>query len=214
MPELRSDARLREELGLPQDAPLVVVLSRLNRLKGIEYFLRAAVRISAMFGKARFLVVGDSIDAAYRNELETYAARIGLRDKILFTGFRTDVGSILSETAVSVLPSLSEGLPNALLESMAMGVPVVATHVGGNPEAVENGVTGLLVPPRDDAALAEAVCTFLQNPAMAVRFGEAGKRRIADIFSLERMVQETERLYMGLLSSKTRRSRTPEVAHA
>src|SRR5439155_1397923 len=152
--------------------------------------------------EARFLVLGDCSPATngYKEELLSHAIRLGLRDRVVFTGFRDDVADVLSEVAVSVLPSLSEGLSNALLESMAMGVPVVATRVGGNPEAVEEDVTGLLVPPRDPAALAEAICRLLENHRLASRFIQAGRQRVVERFSLERMVQETERLYLKLLN--------------
>jgi glycosyltransferase involved in cell wall biosynthesis len=100
---------------------------------------------------------------------------------------------------ISVLPSLSEGLSNVLLESMAAGVPVVATKVGGNPEVVEEGATGILVPPRDSAALADAMGTLLENQDLAGRFGSSGRRRVEVHFSLDRMVQDTQKLYFGLL---------------
>jgi L-malate glycosyltransferase len=179
------------------------VLSRLDRVKGIEYFLEAAAMVARRVPEARFLVVGDAtkqVDGDYRKELERRADRLGVGARIRFTGLRSDVPDILAEVAVSVLPSLSEGLSNVLLESMAAGVPVVATTVGGNPEAVEDGVTGLLVPPRDPGALAQAICRFLDSPELASRFGQAGRERVLDRFSLERMVQETESLYLDLLS--------------
>jgi L-malate glycosyltransferase len=106
---------------------------------------------------------------------------------------------VLSEMACSVLPSLSEGLSNVLLESMAAGVPVVATRVGGNAEAVEDGVTGVLVPPRDAGALAAAVARVLADRELAERFGAAGRRRVADRFSIDASVRATERLYLELL---------------
>ena len=125
--------------------------------------------------------------------------RLGIGGRVVFTGFRLDVPELLSEVAISVLPSLSEALPNVVLESMAAGVPVVATRVGGNPEVVEEGVTGLLVPPQDPAALAKAICRLLENPELASRYGRAGKQRIAEQFSLERMVRQTETLYLDLI---------------
>ena len=125
---------------------------------------------------------------------------------------------ILSGVSVSVVPSLSEGLSNVLLESLAAGVPVVATRVGGNPEAVEDGVTGLLVPPRDAPALAGAICTVLENPDLAARFGLAGRLRVAQAFGLERMVRETERLYVRLLERRrhgaARNAQATEELHA
>ncbi len=201
------ESHLRGELGLPPHAPLVAVLSRLNRMKGVEYFLEAATIVCRRFPEARFLVVGEGrtvvngqvVDSPYKKELEGYAARLGLGERVVFTGLRLDVPEVLSEIAVSVLPSLSEGLSNTLLESMAAGVPIVATHVGGNPEAVEQDVTGLLVPPRDPAALAHAICRLLEDPQLARRFGVAGQQRVSAHFSIEQMVSKTERLYVELL---------------
>ncbi len=199
---------VREELGLPSRGPLVAMLSVLRRRKGIEYFLEAARLVSRYFQDARFLVVGDSVykeagyevgDSAYKRELERYAQSLGLDGHVVFTGFRRDVPALLSEVAVSVQPSLSEGLSNVLLESMAAGVPVVATRVGGNPEVVVDGVTGLLVPPQDAGALADAICRLLANPELASRFGHAARGRVAEQFSLERMVRETEDFYLSAL---------------
>ncbi len=191
-------ATLRQELGLPLSAQLVIVFSRLNRLKGIQYFLEAAIILAGRFPDARFLVVGDG---ANRKELEEQACRCGLGQRTVFTGFRGDIPELLSEAAVSVLPSLSEGLSNSLLESMAAGVPVVAARVGGNPEVIEHGVTGLLVPPRDATALATATGRLLEDQDLAASFGEAGRRRVAELFSVERSVRETEHLYQRLVGA-------------
>ena len=208
---------LRRELGLPPAAPLIVMLSRLNPQKGVEHFLEAAARVHQLYPEAYFLLVGDAYvyrgdtierDAAYQRELERRASRLGLGDRAVFTGFRADVPELLAETAVSVLPSFSEGLSNTLLESMAAGVPVVATRVGGNPEVVEHGRGGILVPPRDSRALAEAICALLKDRGLAEALGEGGRRRVADRFSLDRMAQETQDLYVRLLEKKTRGKRS------
>lgn len=192
-------ASVRAQLGLPASTRLVVVFSRLNRLKGIEYFLDAAVIVARRFPDVHFLVAGDG---ASRQELEEHARQAGLGGRITFTGFRSDVPELLLEVAVSVLPSLSEGLSNSLLESMAAGVPVVATRVGGNPEVVEDGATGLLVPPRDPVTMAAAITRTLENPDLARWFGQRGQRRVAELFSIERAVKETEHLYAQLLEAK------------
>ncbi len=189
---------LRQELAVPLSAPLVVVFSRLNQMKGIQYFLDAATILAGRLPEVRFLVVGDGEN---RKELEQYASRLGLGQRTVFTGFRSDVPELLSEAAVSVLPSLSEGLSNSLLESMASGVPVVATRVGGNPEVIEHGVTGLLVPSRDSAALAAAVGRVLDDKDLAASFSQAGIRRVAELFSMERSVRETEHLYQRLVEA-------------
>jgi glycosyltransferase involved in cell wall biosynthesis len=197
----RNGARgfFHRELGLPENARLIAVVSRLNPLKGIEYFLEAAAILAARFEDVFFPIVGDGIDPEYTAALKDHAARLGLGRRVIFTGFRLDISSIMPDLLISVLPSLSEGLSNVLLESMAAGVPVVATKVGGNPEVVEEGVTGILVPPRDPAALADAVGTLLENQSLAIRFGASGRRRVEVHFSLDRMVQDTQKLYFELL---------------
>jgi L-malate glycosyltransferase len=210
----RSGAGIRKELGVPPDAPLVVTLARVNRQKGLEYFIDAAAAVGRRFPDARFLVVGEGLyghnggvarDVAYQSELERRAARQGIGERVIFTGFRADVPELLSEASVSVLPSLSEGLSNTLLESMAAGAPAVATRVGGNPELIEDGASGLLVPPRDAAALARSVLAILEDRELAHRLGAEAKRRAVERFSLERMVSETEGLYLELLERKTKR---------
>ena len=196
-----SPGKLHQELGLPPDAPLVAVLSRLSPIKGLEYFLEAAATVAAAAPDVRFLIVGEAEkkDIEYARSLEAYANRLGLGRRVVFTGLRLDVPRVLDEVAVSVLPSLSEGLSNVLLESMAAGVPVVATRVGGTPEAVEEGVTGLLVPPRDAGALALAISRLLTDRALAARLGRAGRGRAVRFFSIDAAVRQTEQLYFTLL---------------
>jgi glycosyltransferase involved in cell wall biosynthesis len=192
-------AVLRRELGLPPAARLVTVFSRLNPMKGVEYFLDAARIVAGSYPDVRFLVVGDG---GSKKELEEFASRLGLGRRIVFTGFRSDVPDLLSEVSISVLPSLSEGTSNTLLESMAAGIPVIATRVGGNPEVVEDGVSGLLVPPRDSGALAAATVRLLEDEDLAVKVGQAGRKRVANLFSIDGSVHETERLYQRLVEAK------------
>lgn len=198
--------RIRRELGVPPQAPIVAAVARLSRVKGLEYFLEAAAAVARTRPDAYFLIVGEEAfkEGDYHQELETQAKRLGIGDRVIFTGLRHDVPDLLSKVAVSVLPSLSEGLSNTLLESMAAGVPVVATRVGGNSEAVDEGVTGLLVPPRDAGALARAVRHLLEDRECAARFGRAARQRAADRFSIDAMVRETERLYVRLLDANRR----------
>jgi len=207
----RTRAGVRQEFGMPPEAPVIAMLARVTRLKGVEYFFEAAAAVAARFPDARFLVIGDvAANPAYRRELEADIRRRGLEGRVVFTGFRLDVPELLAEVTVSVLPSLSEGLSNAVLESMAGAVPVVGTRVGGMPEAIEDGVTGLLVPPRDSGALAEAITRILDDPQLAARLGQAGRRRVAEHFSLTRMVRETERLFCSTLLARTGRARPPD----
>ena len=205
--------QLRRELGLPDDTPLVGVVSRLTRLKGLEHFLEAAAMIKARVPTVRFLIVGETspMDRGYLGELQRYAERCGVAPYVTFTGLRTDVPAVLASLTVSVMPSLNEALSNVVLESMASGAPTVATEVGGTPEAIVDGVTGLLVPPAQSTAIADAVMHLLMDPPLAQQLGRAGRARIADHFSVRRMVHSTEDLYTELLERK-RRKRLPSAA--
>jgi len=199
--------QLRRQLGLPDNTLLVGVVSRLTRLKGLEHFLEAAATVRARIPAVRFLVVGETspMDRQYLDELRQYAARCGVADHVIFTGLRTDVPAVLASLTVSVMPSLNEALSNVVLESMAAGAPTVATKVGGTPEALIDGVTGVLVPPADSAALADAITALLRDPQSAAQLGRAARARIADHFSVRRMVCATEDLYTELLERKRRK---------
>lgn len=207
-------ARLRQELGLPPKVPLVTMLARLSPTKGIDHFLEAAARLRGLHPDAYFLLVGECfmrspegefvVDHRYRKLLQDKVESLGLADRVIFAGLRKDVPDVLAASAVSVLPSLSEGISNTLLESMAAGVPVVATRVGGTPEAVTDGEQGLLVPPGDSEALAAAISRVLSDPLLATRLGDNGRRRVAEEFSFEAVVRRTEALYRELLAAKSR----------
>jgi glycosyltransferase involved in cell wall biosynthesis len=211
--DLPPSVGLRRQLGLTDDTPLVGVISRLSRLKGLEHFLEAAAIIHSQVPGVRFLIVGETspMDRHYLGELKEYAERCGIAERVIFTGLRTDVPAVLASLTVSVMPSLNEALSNVVLESMAAGAPTVATRVGGTPEAVVDGVTGILVPPANSTALADAIVHLLNDQQLAVHLGRAARARIADQFSVRRMVRATEDLYIELLERKQRK-RLPSAA--
>jgi glycosyltransferase involved in cell wall biosynthesis len=120
----------------------------------------------------------------------------------LFLGARADVPEILACCDIAVLPSMAEGLSNALLEYMAAGLPVVATRVGGNVEVVTDNETGLLVPPEDDKALASAILRLLRDPGLARRLGESGKDQVRENFSYEQLIRQVDQLYGKLLAQR------------
>ena len=204
---------LRRELGLADDTPLVGVVSRLTRLKGLEHFLEAAAIIRSRVPGVHFLVVGETspMDLEYLEDLREFAARCGVAGHVTFTGLRTDVPAVLSSLTVSVMPSLNEALSNVVLESMAAGAPTVATRVGGTPEAVSDGVSGILVPPADSAAMADAVVHLLKDQQLAAHLGRSARARVVEHFSVRRMVRATEDLYTDLLERKERK-RLPSAA--
>jgi glycosyltransferase involved in cell wall biosynthesis len=198
---------LRGALGIAPDAPLIVVVSRLAPGKGLNHFIKAMGAISAREPRARALIVGEAAphDAGLVDRLRADARAAGVGERIVFCGFRADVPELLAEASVVVQPSENEGLSNALIESMASGRPVVATRVGGTPEAIDDGATGVLVPPADPAALAPAVSRVLEQPDWAAALGANAQRHACATYSVSRMVRDTERLYVDLL----RRSRRP-----
>jgi glycosyltransferase involved in cell wall biosynthesis len=188
-----SNGGLRAEVGIPQDAPLVAELGRLCDVKG----QRELIRSLAGLPDARLLLIGRDLeqDGAFQAELEREADRLGVRDRVVFTGHRDDARALLAEADVVALPSWTEGLPLAALEAMAEGRPVVATPVGGTPEVVVDGETGLLVPARDHDALRAALGRLLADPDLRRRMGEAGARRVRERFSLDAMCEHVLRIY-------------------
>ncbi len=172
--------------------PIVLTVARLDQQKGHHYLLEAAPQVP----QARFIFAGDGPE---RSSLQAHARVLGLEDRVLFLGHRTDIPELLSQCDLFVLPSLYEGLPLAVLEAMAAGKPVVATSVGGTEEAVVPGETGLLVSPADPQSLAQAIQALLMDPVWGERMGQCGRARVRQAFSSERMVQEVTQVYAELL---------------
>jgi glycosyltransferase involved in cell wall biosynthesis len=208
---------VRGELGIPPAAPLVGTICRVDRVKGLESFIDAAALVVESHPEARFLVVGPRCAETgdeYIAELRGRAERAGLAERLILTGARTDVPQLLRELDVSVLSTLSEGLSNALLESMAAGTPVVATAVGGNPELVRDGVTGLLVPPADAPALASAIARLLDSRDLATRLAIEGRKMVDERFGFQRMVDETVSVYRRALRARGERGGAAEESPA
>ena len=145
-------------------------------------------------------------DGPCRAELETCIETLRVRDRVRLLGDRRDVPDILAALDVFVLPSIAEGISNTILEAMASGLPVVATRVGGNPELVEDGITGSLVPAADTAALATAIGVYLESGHVREVHGKNSRQRAVDRFSLRRMCDDYARMYGELLTP--RRART------
>lgn len=186
-------------LDLGPDDRLVGVAGRMTAQKGHRVLLEALVPLARRIPGLRCLLVGDG---PLRRELEERAAALGVHGHCRFLGARSDMADVLSVLEVVVLPSWSEGLPFVLLESMALGRPVVATAVGGNPEVVEPEVTGLLVPAGDPRALAEALARLLAHPEEARAMGARAAVRVRREFTLRGMVGNLERLYASLLEAR------------
>jgi glycosyltransferase involved in cell wall biosynthesis len=189
----------KQRLGLPADAPVVGIVTRMRVRKGVEEFLRAMVEVRRTHPAARAVVVGEvALDA----ELTAMVAASGLGDHLHLLGRRADMPEVLSAFDVFVLSSHGEGMSNAILEAMAMCQPVVATDAGGTGEVVQEGRTGYLVPPRDVATLAAAIGRVLDDPACARAMGERGRSVVVEHFSARAMVRQMEALYARLLDGK------------
>jgi L-malate glycosyltransferase len=174
---------VRRELGIDSETLVIGAAGRLSAVKGHVHLLRAARLAIERRGHTKVLIVGGGpLDGALRDE----AARLGIADACVFLGARSDVHDLIAAMDIFVLPSLDEGIPMALLEAMALGVPVVATAVGGVPEVVEDRVTGMLVVPRDEQALADACLRLAADRAWAAAIAARGRRLVEERFSHER----------------------------
>jgi glycosyltransferase involved in cell wall biosynthesis len=177
--------------------PVVVgTVTHLSEEKGLKYLVEAAAAIPDVQSRYRFVIVGDG---DCRSALELRVRELGLERCFLFAGFQNRPNEYLRTFDVFVLPSLSEGLSSAILYAMANSLPVIASNIGGIPELVRSGETGLLIPPADPDVLAAALQQLADDPQQAFQMGQHGRRRIAEEFTLERKILETEELCLSLL---------------
>ncbi|MBI2219619.1 MAG: glycosyltransferase family 4 protein [Acidobacteria bacterium] len=185
-------ASIHEAFWLPHHAPVVANAAALVPHKGQRHLVEAAKIVVREVPDARFVIFGEG---ELRESLERQIRSHALEKHVRLAGFRADVLSLCKTIDLFVMSSITEGLGSAVLEAMACRRAVVGTEAGGIPEAVVHGETGLLVPPRDDAAMADAIVRLLRDPAMRTTFGEAGYRRVEEHFSAERMVRRVLGVY-------------------
>jgi glycosyltransferase involved in cell wall biosynthesis len=190
--------RLRAELRLPSDAKVVGTIGRLNAQKGHRHLLDAAERVIAQDPAVRFLIVGDG---DLMDGLREQAARRGIRDKVVFTGHREDVPTILQAIDILCISSLYEGTPRVLFEGMAAGRPVISTSVDGCREVLEEGVTGLMVSPGDAASLADRLLRVVRNADLSESLGRRA-REVSTRYDIAQSVREMEALYDELLGAR------------
>ena len=186
---------VREAFWLPTNAPVVGCVGALVDHKGHRYLVHAAADIVRAVPEARIVILGEG---DLRDELSRLIHELGLERHVLLPGFRPDVLSLLKAVDVFVMPSITEGLGTSILDAMACRKAVVASAVGGIPEVVEDGRTGLLVPPRDASALGSALVRLLRDPSLAGRLADAGRARVEQRFTADRMVQDTLDVYRRL----------------
>lgn len=182
---------------IPKTAYVIGTVARLERAKGIRYLIEAMPRVISGYPNTVLVIVGDG---SKRPELSLLSQELGVSQNVVFTGQLTDPGPVLSVMDVFVLPSLREALGIAILEAMAFSLPVVATGVGGIPEAVAHNKTGILVPPGNSEAIASALLRLADNPALRREYGSAGRKRFEEHFTESAMAEQTMALYRSMLT--------------
>ncbi len=198
-----SGAAIRAELGWT-GRRIIAAISRLDPAKGHDVLLAAMQRLAARCPDARLLIAGraaadpEARHAALLRRIES----LGLGETVRLAGFRRDIPELLAAADVCVLPAAAEACGRVLLEAMAMAKPVVGTASGGTPEIVQDGVTGILVPPGDGGAMAEALEILLRDPARAGSMGAAGRDRAAAHFTIEAHAEKTMRVYSEILAAR------------
>lgn len=198
-------AKIRREFGVPDDVPLMAIVSRLFSWKGHRDLIRALGRVKERVPRFRLLVVGEDDPRAnpgggsFSAELRELTAELGLEEHVTFTGFRKDVPDVMAACDVYTMPSFEEPFGMVYLEAMAFSKPVIALDNGGAREIVQHGVTGLLSLPGDVERLADNIVTLLQDPELGRRMGAAGNARLKERFAAPRMARDVEQVYLELV---------------
>ena len=191
--------QLRRELNIAQNTPIIGIVARLVPIKAIHLLLEAASQVIKTQPNAVFLIVGDG---EMRGALEQQTQTLNLSKNVRFLGFRSDLPRLYAGFDVNVLCSLNEGLPVAVIESLACARPVVATDVGGVGDLIAHQKTGWLCPTQDVKALAEGICYALKNPTQAQAWGSAGRKRVYPALDIARLCDDLEALYEELWQAK------------
>jgi len=190
---------LRASFGLDPSSPTIITVGNIRRVKGIDVLVEAAARVLAEFPNATFLVVGRNSEPAHFQEIERRITALGIKGNVRFLGECENVYPLLKMSDVFYLPSRSEGFSNALIEAMACALPCVATRVGGNAEAIEEGRNGYLVTNEDAGAAADRILELLRDPVGAMRMGAAGREVVEKKFTADVMIHRLTQFYDRLL---------------
>lgn len=193
------DFKLKRELGLPKEAMVITLAAVLRAQKRHELVVAAAPAILKKYPQVRFLFVGEG---PRRNLIEEEIRRNQMGPFFLMTGHRDDIPEILSITDIGLITSEAEGVPQFLLQAMAMAKPMVATRVGGIPGIIESGINGLLIPPEDPQSLAEAVIRLLDDKTYADRMGQKARELIAGNYTAVQMADQVYEVYLKMFKGK------------
>ena len=180
----------------------ITTVGNIRRVKGHDVLLRAAGKILREYPNVSFSIAGGVLERDYFKELQALAKELDIVDQVHFCGAVSALREHLAESDIFVLPSRSEGFSNAIIEAMAASLPVVATNVGGNAEAIENGVSGYIVPSEDPDALAEAILRLVQDPERAASMGARGKVIAESKFTEQAMMKSIASAYAAILQEK------------
>jgi glycosyltransferase involved in cell wall biosynthesis len=188
---------VRSEFNLKHNVPVAGIVGNLLVWKGQEYFIRAASEVRKVIPSAMFLIVGDG---ECRHDLERSSEKLGIRDKVIFTGRRIDIPTLMAAMNVIVHSSITpEPFARVILEAMAMGKPVIAMNEGGVPEVIEDGVNGISIPPKNASLMARKIIGLLSDRDKAKKMGQAARKRIEEHFSIEANVKKIQKEYLQIL---------------
>ncbi|MBT6564251.1 MAG: glycosyltransferase family 4 protein, partial [Candidatus Scalindua sp.] len=190
---------IRKEFNIDKDELVIGTVGRIDSEKGYECFLESARIILQDIEKVHFLVVGEASNPSFEKSLYKMSEEKGIDKKTTFTGYRRDIPQLIGSMDVVVLPSEIDACSRVLFESMAMQKPLVAANAGGTPEIVQDCITGLLVKPRDSSEMAKCILKLLHNKSLSEQYGKAGRKRVEEMFTIERNIEETESVYLELL---------------
>jgi glycosyltransferase involved in cell wall biosynthesis len=195
----RPERNIRGELGLPRDHLLVGLISYLRDYKGHFYFVEAAAHVLKQRRDVTFLIVGEGPEEpVIRAQIE----RLGLTREVLLLGFRDDLLNVFRSLDVFAIPTIEgDTIPQVLMQALAVGLPVVSTTTGSIPDVLRDGESGFIVPPRNADALAGRIGDLLNDPALRVRMGQRGRATVVEFYSIDRMVDELERVYERIAGS-------------
>jgi glycosyltransferase involved in cell wall biosynthesis len=195
----RATQDLRKELGLEHAFPVIGYVGRIMPEKDLETWLRTVAVVAGKYPGAKFVLVGEGRDGTTQQQLQRLAATLGIAQRVIFTGYRDTLQPAYASFDLFMLSSRREGLPNSILEAMAMGLPVVTTDVAGAKELVIDSQTGFVLPQGDVHGLAQAVLTLVDNDSLRLRMGQAGRERVEGEFSFTQRLQRVEELYRTIL---------------
>jgi glycosyltransferase involved in cell wall biosynthesis len=204
VPERNGPGSLRSALGVDVSSPIVATVGHVRPVKGIDVLVETAGIVSRIFPKAIFLIIGRNPESSYSRQVAARIGELGLQANVRFFGESEEISSLLNMCDLFFLPSRSEGFSNALIEAMACGLPCVATRVGGNAEAVEEGRSGYLVDNEDAGSAADRIERLLEHPEKAKKMGQAGREIVENKFTAAAMIDRLTQHYERLLVARTK----------